>query len=67
MTKSGVDRETGGQDQDKATCTIRVFQESDLIAGIQTKTKMKREHPGDHAGTELVYFAIPRHPLASQD
>lgn len=52
MTKTSVERETGGQDQDRCEAAMRA------IPGSGTRTKVKREQP-DHAPGEAASLVLP--------
>jgi hypothetical protein len=56
MTKTSVDNEAGGRDQDRSECQMRVF------ADTRTRTKIKGEHSGDFAPGEVGVLAVPRSP-----
>lgn len=59
MTKTGIEREAGGQDQDRTESQMRVFARSG------TKTKIKGEHSGDFTLGETTALSFFRsHPQA---
>src|SRR5690242_7347894 len=56
MTKTSVENEAGGRDQDQIESQMRVF------AGTRTRTKIKGEHSGDLVSGEVGVLAVPRPP-----